>query len=228
MFDISIIIIILLSITILYILFKESIKESFTLIPVKSNIDGEIYPVVSKYNDKEIAANNIGEMNLFTLNLLKKLKQVYLDSELSSNHNSIDYNRGKNIISILLKRFNTESFKENDSDDPNKTSYTTDKGKIIALCLREKQSGKNKLHDIDLVKFVLLHEIAHIVTVSYSHDSSFWINFKFLLNFCEKYNLYTSVDYAKKNEMYCGLIIEYNPVYDPKVPSYFKKNLINV
>jgi hypothetical protein len=81
MLEISTVIIIVLSITLIFILFRESIEESFILTPVKSNVDGETYPVVSKYSDKEIAANNIGEMNIFTVNLLKKLKQVYLDGQ---------------------------------------------------------------------------------------------------------------------------------------------------
>lgn len=203
-------------ILLILLLFSQNCVEYFTLIPVRSDVDGETYPV-AKYEDKEIAANNIGEMNLFTIKLLKKLKQVYLDKDLKTN----EHIKGKTAIDILLKRYSTSSLKENDSNDPNKTSFTTDKGRIIALCLREKTSGKNKLHDINLVKFVLLHELAHIITTSYDHNLEFWANFKFLIQFCEKHDLYYSVDYANNNTVYCGLQVAFNPVFDPSIPSYF-------
>ena len=204
-----------------YTLFIDNIREFFTLIPIKSEEDGEIYPVVSKYRDREVAANNIGKMNIFCIKLIKKLKQVYLDNG-DNNIDTPEYNKGRNAVNILLKRFNSESFKENDTDDTSKTAFTTNKGEILALCLREKQSGQNKLHDLDLVKFVLLHELAHIITVSYQHNAEFWINFKFLLDFCKKYDLYESIDYAKNNAIYCGLKVEFNPVFDSAIPSYFK------
>lgn len=209
----------LITILLLYLLFVRPATEFFTLKSIKSGIDGEKYRVVSKYSDRDIAASHIGAMNIFTIDLIKKLKEVY---STSSDTNTNEYHKGQDIINILLERFDKKSLKENDSDDPDKTSYTTNKGKVIALCLREKQSGKNKLHDLDLIKFVFLHELAHIVSVSYIHDAEFWVNFKFLLQFCSKYNLYNSIDYKKNNVVYCGLLVEYNPVYDDIIPSYFK------
>lgn len=220
MINFSTIIIIVLSLLLIHALFGEFFSEFFTLTPIKSSVDGNIYKVDARYDDKEIAADYIGKMNVFSINLLKKMKEVYLSEDGLTNETP-EYMKGRDAINILLKRFNSDSFKENDSTDPNKTSYTTDKGRIIALCLREKNSGKNKLHDIELIKFVLLHELAHCITVSYDHNLDFWVNFRFLLEFCVRYNLYKSIDYVKNKTVYCGLEVEYSPLSDPNIPSYF-------
>lgn len=212
-------IIVILLIVLFYMNFENIYKEFFTLTSVRSTIDNEYYPVVASYSDKELAANNIGHMNIFSLKLLSKLKELYLESK--SNPNNREHSKGKVATHILLKRFSTDSFKENDSDDPTKTSFTTDKGRIIALCLREKESGQNKLHDLKVLKFVLLHELAHIITKEYDHNRAFWANFKFLLQFCKKYNLYDCPNYSTQNAIYCGMRISYGPQNDPKLPSFF-------
>lgn len=225
---------IIITILIIIILFdcKKSCYEFFTLKYIKSDIDGIKYPVVASYVDNKEAASRIGEMNIFALKLIKKLKDVYLDKALSevlskdlSNESKVaelpEVIKGREIANTLIKKFNSKSLQENEPDSVNKTSYTTNKGEVISLCLREKKSGKNKFHNKEILQFVLIHELSHIITPEINHSVLFWINFKFLLEFCNKYDLYTAPDYEAFNENYCGLDISYNPTTDHSLISYF-------
>jgi hypothetical protein len=184
---------------------------------VISSVDGRYYPVVQRYSDQKKAADLIGKINLFAKRLLYTMEYVYIITPRPGK----DQKKGIMVTKKLTSRYNPSALSENDPADPSETSYTLGKGVEISLCLREKQTGKNMFHSIDVIKFVFLHELAHVVSVSYDHGPEFWENFRFILEFCEKYNLYKSPMYHKQNEMYCGLLITYNPVYDDTVPSYF-------
>jgi hypothetical protein len=188
------------------------------MVDVKSDLDNITYPVVAKYADTKTAANIIGDMHIFTSNLIKKLKSIYL---VDSSQQNPEYMHGRHITKLLAKRFHHDSLEENDPPSADKTSYVVNKGKTISLCLREKQSGENKFHDLNILKFVMLHELSHMITVSITHDTEFWINFKFLLEFCNKYDLYKVPNYEKDGINYCGLPVTYVPSMDNKLKSYF-------
>jgi hypothetical protein len=218
-----VLIIILLYYIYVGVLFNEYILTD----KVKSDYDDNYYNVVKKYQDHENAADKIAKINKFAVSLIKKLQQVYLNTEFAQNgaeltNQTEELKKGRIITELLIDRYNSESLFENEPTSPDKTSYVKNKGKIISLCLREKGSGKNKFHNLNLILFVFIHELAHIVSVSYSHDTEFWTNFKFLLEFCEKHNLYKSQNYASFNVVYCGLVVEYNPVFDNNIKSYFR------
>ena len=214
---IAVLIIILLGL-IFYIFAWQPCYSYFTMIDVKSDLDNISYPVVAKYENTKIAANMIGDMHIFTSNLIKKLKSVYLVDIFPQTP---EYAAGINITKLLMKRFHHDSLEENDPPSADKTSYVLNKGETISLCLREKQSGQNTFHDLDILKFVMLHELSHMISVSVIHDVEFWTNFKFLLEFCEKYGLYKVPDYETNNINYCGLIVSYVPSMDKKLKSYF-------
>jgi WLM domain-containing protein len=224
---------------------KDSCMDFFTTTNIISMVDGRTYPVLSEYKDREEAANIIGHMNVFTVNLILLMKQNYIElsepvpiysnfnknnSENNSENENIpvnfleieQYKKGRILTNILINKFNPNSLKENEPRSLDKTSFTVNKGEIISLCLREKQSGKNSFHDLNILKFVLLHELSHIVTPELQHTPLFWTNFKFLLEFCEKYKIYISPNYTKDNFNYCGLTVTYTPINDTTLVSYFK------
>lgn len=215
-----------ITIILLFALFfanDNKISEYFTMQRVTSSIDSNKYLVVNSYTDKEKAADLIAQINIFTINFIKKLKDTYLTPAyvVTPHMSEYEYDKGKEITIILLERFKPESLQENEPESPDKTSYTLNKGQTISLCLREKISGQNKFHDIDIIKFVLLHELGHVITPELNHSVLFWTNFRFLLEFCVKYDLYTAVDYNKTNVNYCGLNVTYTPTSDTTLSSYF-------
>lgn len=219
------IIIILLIILIVYN--NDKCNEFFTVIKTKSK-DGKSYKVLTKYSDQDKAADIISEINIFTEKLIKTLKHEYIDSKLEKDSNLEKnltnkklYIKGKELTQALINKYNSESLQENEPETPDKVSYTKNKGEVIALCLREKNTNSNNFHKLDVLKFVLIHELAHIITPELNHSMLFWVNFKFLLDFCEKHNLYIAPDYKNNPFNYCGMNIVYNPSLDEKIVSYF-------
>lgn len=213
---------VVLIIILFVLLFGKKCHELFTMTNVISNIDNNGYKVAAKYEDKQQAADLIADMNLFALKLIERLKYVYIDTPTPEFKQTEEYQRGYMITYALLNRFNPKAVMENDAVSADITSYTTNKGETINMCLREKKSGQNKLHDLGTLQFVFIHEMAHIATKEIDHVVDFWVNFKFLLEFCERQGLYKTKNYQKENFNYCGMEITYSPIEDQALPSYFK------
>jgi hypothetical protein len=129
-----------------------------------------------------------------------------------------------NIINILPKddirykkligRFNVKKglFEVDPFNRKNYTSYTLNKN-IIGMCMREKDENR-RMHNLEILKFVFLHEVAHICTDSYEHNEEFWNNFKWLLSLVYKNKLMIPTDYGKEPKNYCGMIIDNNPFFN--------------
>ena len=77
------------------------------------------------------------------------------------------------------------------------------------MCLRNKKT--NKFIDDNTVYFVVLHELAHIMTTSIGHKTEFWDNFRFLLKNAIEFNLYKYQDFKNNPQPYCGINITDSP-----------------
>tara|TARA_Y100000748_G_C15467680_1_gene477551 strand:+ start:1037 stop:1576 length:540 start_codon:yes stop_codon:yes gene_type:complete len=93
------------------------------------------------------------------------------------------------------------------------TAYAENKGEKIALCAT-KQRHDGKIIDENTLMFVVLHELAHIMTVTINHTPEFWQNFKDIIIYAKKVKIYEPKDYSVSNVTYCGMNIEHNPYYD--------------
>ena len=109
----------------------------------------------------------------------------------------------------LYINYNPSNISENISFG-NGTSYSLNKGEKIVLCLRQKD---NSFVDDNTMLYVIIHELAHIITESVGHTDEFWDNYKFLLDEAEDYGIYNSIDYSVENQEYCGMEILDNPQY---------------
>ena len=96
------------------------------------------------------------------------------------------------------------------SGEAGTTSYSINKGEKIVLCVRNKNT--NEIVDENVLLFVSLHEISHIMTVSVGHTEEFWDNFKFVLENAQSENIYKCVDYLNKPEEYCGIMVNNSPL----------------
>ena len=88
------------------------------------------------------------------------------------------------------------------------TSYTVNKGDEIALCLRSKKNGK--LHDLNLVMYVVIHELAHVACPEIDHTELFKKIFIFLLQIAIMLKIYKRENYQISPHEYCGLTINEN------------------
>jgi predicted metal-dependent hydrolase len=176
----------------------ETFSENGNLINVKSDIDGKSY-LVQNSKDAKDAANMLANIRIKLLKLKKHLIKKYPNDP---------------RIKQLKKRF--------DGNDPNViiennleskfTSYTQNKGEKIVFCLRTKNDNKNEVHSTNLLMFVAIHELAHIITESIGHDDpTFWKNFEFLLREAMSIGVWEYIDFRKTPQEYCGMKIT-NPV----------------
>lgn len=176
----------------------ETFGENANLIEVKSDIDGKSY-LVQNTNDAQNAANMLAQIRLELLRLKKHLVNKYPSDP---------------RIIKLQERFDGEDSNiiiENDLESKF-TSYTQNKGEKIVFCLRTKDNNDNKVHSKNLLVFVAIHEMAHIITESIGHDDpQFWKNFEFLLREAMSINVWQYIDFRKKPQEYCGMKIT-NPV----------------
>jgi predicted metal-dependent hydrolase len=85
------------------------------------------------------------------------------------------------------------------------TSYSVNKGEELSVCLRSKKNGK--LHDINLLMYVVIHEMAHFACPEIGHGALFKKIFKKMIEEAIKINLYEKVDYSENPVEYCGMIL---------------------
>ena len=171
---------------------------------VTSPVDGRAYEVIEHMNDKHLAADKLAQINEWNLKFIKYLCE--------KPKKSMEYILGKR----LSNNYDPNVLFENNPTDKHNTSYTEDKGRTLALCLREKETGNHNIHETNLIMFVNIHELSHIASLDFGHDHDmdFWPNFKVLLHAAEKMGGYIPVDYGKNTQNYCGLDINYNPYHD--------------
>jgi len=169
-----------------YYIYRYNKVENIT-----SKIDNRNYEVQLK-EDAASAADLIAKIREKLMILADHLKNSY---------------PGDARILRLNQNFNPDNMREG-IDNPKYTSYSVNKGEQIVLCLRT----KDKLVDINTMMFVVLHELAHIVTVSIGHTEEFWENFKWILEESINIGIYVKQDFAKENVEYCGMTITDTPL----------------
>jgi len=88
------------------------------------------------------------------------------------------------------------------------TSFSINKGEEIAFCLRSKKS--NDLHQLNLIMYVALHEMAHIACPEIGHGDLFKKIFKFLTEIAIELKLYKLDNYEANPIEYCGMMLSSN------------------
>ena len=113
-------------------------------------------------------------------------------------------------VQTLVERFRPENICENDIQDSS-TSYSENKGEKIVVCLRDKKEPYPFVDD-NTVMFVLLHEMAHLMSTTIGHTPEFWTNFRRMLQDAVAIGIYQNVNYAKSPTPYCGMTITDSPL----------------
>jgi len=177
-----------------------------------NKIDDRCYKVSNKFDSDTYnqASQILARLNIFSITLIRHLRKTYL----WNNNNKYKHD----MVEFLLQNYNPGSIIENAPDSDVNTSYVENKGKVFAICLREKSSGKNKFLPMHLIEFVVLHEMSHLASRGIGHGSEFWINFKIMLKEANKIHLHKPIDYSKHPVVYCSLKVQYNPFFDDNIP----------
>ena len=187
-------------------LFKKTMaslngSKNFPLVNVKSSVDGRIYKV-RDMADKQEAADLMANVRLKILLLYNTLKEKFPD---------------KPQIRQWVRNFSPDPNRfEEATPDAEHTSYSVNKGEKVHLCLRQREGGSESLVSENIMVFVSLHEMAHVITPTVGHGPDFWNNFAWLLKQAEAINIYQFQDFKAHPVSYCGLSITDSPSYDPK------------
>ena len=165
------------------------------LVSVRAS-NGQSY-MVQNLPDKEEAASRMGELQ----NKIETLLNFYRNDPSAM---------GDPRVKVMVDRFNPHNMVENDMRDDS-TSYSENKGEKIVVCLRDKTDGLPFV-DMNTVTFVVLHEMAHLMTTTIGHTPEFWTNFRRILQDSIQCGIYQEVNYTKNPTPYCGITITDSPL----------------
>ena len=144
-----------------------------------SKLNNKTYGIQETFNKSDDAVEILAKLHNEMDNFIKDLYKKYPNDERAQR---------------LIKGFKNTKIEESPDDNEETTSFTIDKGKMMSLCLREKQNSRD-FHDYNTLQFVIIHELAHIASVSEGHNSEFITNFKFLLQEAKALGYYEPVNY---------------------------------
>ena len=174
-------------------------SSTYPIVSVRSAVDGREYKV-RDLPDKQRAADLLAKLRLRLQTLMDSLTQAYPN---------------KAQVQRLVQNFKPDPSRFFESTpDAQHTSYSVNKGEAVHFCLRQRD-GTEELVPEDVMMFVAIHEMAHMITQSIGHEPEFWNNFGWLLREAEQRNLYKSMDFKSHPVMYCGVSITDVPKYDP-------------
>ena len=186
-----VIIILITLLIIIYIVYSTNKNYNDNMILEKATFDNNVYLVQDKDN-KAQSANKLAYLknNIQTIvNYLQQHQNDYPDYPIVNL-----ISRTKNII-----------IQERPANETDYTSYTVNKGEKIVFCIRS--SYLDTIHDNNILMYVMIHELAHILSNNVGHGEEFVKNFKFLLNIAVKLNLYKIENYEKNPMEYCNMTI---------------------
>jgi len=191
--------IVLLTFFLLVILIINENKLGEWFLEYRNSKNGKRYGIQEIFKDSHIALEILAKLHSNMEAFVSKLKFKYPTDE---------------RVIRLVKGFNSveiEETTEQPGDD--NTSFTINKGELMSLCIRENDKDR-PFHDYNSLCFVIIHEMAHIASVSEGHNFEFITNFKFLLKEAVEMGYYNPIDYSKNPFLYCGKIkVTNNPYY---------------
>lgn len=170
---------------------------------IESDIDKNKY-LIRNGNKKSIeylksSANILAEINKRIMILIQ-----YLDINYGKDNDK------KFFIQKLKENYNPSILSEA-AIDKRYTTYTIDKEEMH-ICLRTRDQ-EEKLYDINLLMYVVLHELAHFCNYNQDgdpiqgHGSEFKSIFKFFIIESIKIGIYDYTDYYENPEPYCGILL---------------------
>lgn len=191
---------VILMLIIILCIFLENIE--FFLTYLTSTINNKQYGIQDTFNNTQMATDMLAQIHTKMNAYSTALKKTY------------PYD--KRVIR-MFNRLNNVVIEEA-PDEKNSSTYTINKGEIVAVCLRPKLNNGHidnfNFHDDNTLWFVIAHELAHIMSISEGHGSEFIENFKFILKTSHDLGYYNNpVDYRNKPITYCGVKVTNNPYY---------------
>lgn len=161
---------------------------------VKSDINSKSY-LVRDMPDKQNAANMLAKIDM---NMKKLSDYLYKNKKKFPKHI-------KHIEQLNTKL--KKSKIQESTDNGLYTSYSVNKGEQLVFCLRSRENNSDKLHDLNLLMYVVLHEMSHVACPEFGHTDLFKDIFEFIAQQAVEIGIYKKIDFNNDNREYCGLTI---------------------
>lgn len=181
------------------------------IVYVRSELDNKYY-LVRNLPDKQIAVNLLSKIKQYIFLLINYLKNN-TDTESQKNIQTLACDLSlqskvcknyREYISILHHKIQKTEISEGIGSEKY-TSYSVNKGEQLVICLRSLKT--NELHDINIIMYVVIHELSHIACPEYGHTELFKEIFAYLLRNAISINIYNRIDFYNNPEDYCGLML---------------------
>lgn len=208
----------LIAMVVLVIIFLIWHHMQYTNVELEANGVKRAWNVLGRYENNQDAAIQMSKLHARLMTFFAILKEKYkvgaIDEAVVRSTMTDDQWEKRKMVTNLLRNYDPDALYENDASINGGTSWTTNKGDSMYMCLRKK-SDSTQIEDFDISFFVLLHECAHIANyTTWGHDDHYWDVFKFILQEAQAAGSYIPVDYSKTPSNFCGLSINYNPLFD--------------
>jgi hypothetical protein len=186
---------------IIILLYYASLIQKETVI-IKSEIDNNSYIIRSGKKSKKYlidSANTLGIINKRVEKLITHLKEKYN----TNDNNNL-------FIEKLIDNYNPSILSEAAIDN-RFTTFTVDK-RDMHICLRTRDK-KEELYNIDILMYVVLHELAHLCNYDndgnpiIGHGAEFKKIFRLLVIESMNIGIYKYTNYITSPVEYCGIII---------------------
>lgn len=161
---------------------------------IQSDIDGKGYYIRDQgdKNDKVKAANHLATIS----KRVDMLVDYMLTNQLPD----------KEISERLAVRWRRCELKET-SINESSAAYTINKGDEMRLCVR----NDNRVENLNTSMFVVLHELGHMMSVTYGHNDEFKRNFSYIVHLASALGIYRPEDFQNAPVNYCGTVINTTP-----------------
>ncbi len=162
---------------------------------VRSDLDGKYY-LVRDLPDKQNASNTLARLK----------SHIYTVTDyLYAHRNDANFKDNIEYIEQLNSRIKNAIIIESTSDSIY-TSYSVNKGEQLVFCIRSIKN-KNDLHDVNLMMYVVLHEMSHVACPELGHTALFKKIFAFITTVAVSLNIYKKIPFASEPKEYCGMQI---------------------
>lgn len=162
-----------------------------------------VSPFVSNYDGKDYSVRNTKSKQTASNYLAKINEKIDLLVDYMHDNNLPDPDTGKR----LYHRWKKCDLKETNSSEKS-AAYTLNKSTEIRLCIRD---SNGLFEDPNTSMFVILHELAHVMSVSYGHGDEFKRNFSYITHLASSLGIYEPQDFKINPKTYCGVEINTTP-----------------
>lgn len=162
-----------------------------------------------------VVQNNKNEPEWVRIEVARRLGKLAIDIDKLVDYmlknqlpNSVVAGRLKERWSKI--RSNPQGLRETGIGE-NSAAYTVNKGDQMRICVRDEKSD-NLFEDENTMYFVMLHELAHLMSKSYGHNLEFKQNFAYITKLAVDLGIYKYQNFQSNPMTYCGTDI-HNSAY---------------